>query len=961
MTDTHRTPSVETLLAERAWVEGLARSLVRDAATADDVVQQTWLAAITRPPREPGALRGWLSRVVRNKASESRRGEARRERWEGAARAEGGGVHAEGADEVVAKAEILRRVVDAVMGLDEPYRTAILLKFFEGLEATEVAARTGVPAETARTRIKRGLARLRERLDAESGGDGRAWALALIPLAGPPEGFGVGETAAAAAAGGVIVASLKTWAAAALVGAILGAFVTAGVMGGAPQGKGGAEVAEAGRVAGGGTGGGGGAARSEGVGGATKRGAGPGAPSGTTDAAAPGAAIAAGGEALLRAAGDAIDLPPKAPRPITGRVTTKDGAPVAGAVVRLWAQRNSDRPPARRGTIPPVPDAATRRADTVRAMAFDEATRREAVTDADGRYSIGDLYEATYHASAFASGFDVRVGPRGSSSSKPGGTVDFVASAIAVVPVSVRMADGSAPPDRVLVRWAIPDGGGGGGSAWWEPADPVVVMEPGKWELRAEMGKSARSEAVAAVVKTGEANAPLSLTLAVIDTLTGTVRFDPSDDSWDDADVSVHRRGAVNLAAPLHRGSVRSPDFRFRFEGVEPGEYELVASAGQFTEFARAPVTIVPGAVTKDIDVPRLGPDKVLLVRVTGPDGNPVGSRGVSFGVDIVYHGGVSAIGLRGESKGDGLFRVPVPTGQGLGNPGRDAAYRLELRHEKFGTRAAPFTPGVTRDLRFSFQASAEFEPVFVGCDDTSVRRRLRAILMLLEQPMRDALNSNLEKSVEPGRYAVALWLQAPEGAAHEGRVLTRTLVDLRSGSNSVELRVPALYTVRIRHPAGTQGVEVTFSAARLPRDAGSMPTVVTDESGRVTIPDVPTGKYSAVIHAGGEAREMILDVSGSGEFEFVQTSLAGFEVTIDDRSAGLATAGLETGDLLTEMDGARIDSMNRMRTLLYAARHRTSATLAVLRGGRRVELTTDPKHLVAEPLYGGRLDAVLR
>ncbi len=39
-------PSTEQLLADIAWIRRLARALVRDDATADDVVQETWLAHV---------------------------------------------------------------------------------------------------------------------------------------------------------------------------------------------------------------------------------------------------------------------------------------------------------------------------------------------------------------------------------------------------------------------------------------------------------------------------------------------------------------------------------------------------------------------------------------------------------------------------------------------------------------------------------------------------------------------------------------------------------------------------------------------------------------------------------------------------------------------------------------------------------------------------------------------------
>jgi len=205
MTDAMRPLSVETLLAERAWVEALARSLVADDATAADVVQQTWLAAVESPPRS--SSRGWLARVVRNAAFQSHRAASRRARHEAAAVARA--PEPSPADTVV-RAEAHRRVVDAVMALDEPYRTSVLLRFFEGLESADVARRTGVPVETARTRIKRALALLRGRLDRDAGGDGRAWALAIAPLVEVGR-MGTPIAVTTAAAGGAVMAgTVKT-------------------------------------------------------------------------------------------------------------------------------------------------------------------------------------------------------------------------------------------------------------------------------------------------------------------------------------------------------------------------------------------------------------------------------------------------------------------------------------------------------------------------------------------------------------------------------------------------------------------------------------------------------------------------------------------------------------------------------------------------------------------------------
>ena len=102
-------------------------------------------------------------------------------------------------------------MVEAVLHLELPYRDVILCRFYEELPPRDIAKRLDLPVETVKTRLKRGLQRLRALLDAELGAnDGRSWCLALLPMAGWKPG-----ASAAASAGmslslpGVIAMSVK--------------------------------------------------------------------------------------------------------------------------------------------------------------------------------------------------------------------------------------------------------------------------------------------------------------------------------------------------------------------------------------------------------------------------------------------------------------------------------------------------------------------------------------------------------------------------------------------------------------------------------------------------------------------------------------------------------------------------------------------------------------------------------
>src|SRR5262245_66221063 len=72
-------PTADALLAHAEFVRALARSLVRDPDTADEVAQRTLVAAWSRPPGEHGSLQGWLVRCIRNFAHGARRASERRE------------------------------------------------------------------------------------------------------------------------------------------------------------------------------------------------------------------------------------------------------------------------------------------------------------------------------------------------------------------------------------------------------------------------------------------------------------------------------------------------------------------------------------------------------------------------------------------------------------------------------------------------------------------------------------------------------------------------------------------------------------------------------------------------------------------------------------------------------------------------------------------------------------------
>jgi RNA polymerase sigma factor (sigma-70 family) len=205
----------EDLLAHADWARELAAHLVRDAATADDLVQDAMTAAIEKPPLADRPVRPWLAAVIRKMALARRRGDARRGRRESAVGAAAATRPTPSAADVVARLDAHRVLASAVADLPEPLRATVYLRYYEGLDSPEIARRHGVAAETVRWRLAKALDELRVRLDARSPGGRREWLAALAPIAAshlapPSAGPKLSPAPGAAVITGVVAMTLTT-------------------------------------------------------------------------------------------------------------------------------------------------------------------------------------------------------------------------------------------------------------------------------------------------------------------------------------------------------------------------------------------------------------------------------------------------------------------------------------------------------------------------------------------------------------------------------------------------------------------------------------------------------------------------------------------------------------------------------------------------------------------------------
>ncbi len=143
-----------------------ARSLLREPAAADDLVQDCLERAITRwgQRRSDGDVRSWLFAILHNLGVNRMRQTARR----------GPHVAIEDADETaVSRAPSQedglrhRDLVRALQELPEDQRAVVLLVSVEGLSYAGTAKAVAIPVGTVMSRLSRGRERLLRSMDAE--------------------------------------------------------------------------------------------------------------------------------------------------------------------------------------------------------------------------------------------------------------------------------------------------------------------------------------------------------------------------------------------------------------------------------------------------------------------------------------------------------------------------------------------------------------------------------------------------------------------------------------------------------------------------------------------------------------------------------------------------------------------------------------------------------------------------
>ncbi|MGV3708940.1 MAG: RNA polymerase sigma factor [Gemmatimonas sp.] len=141
-----------------------AYGMLGERADAEDVLQETFLRAYMALGRydERDQFRGWLYRILTNQCRNALTSRGRRSRRfiQDEVAIEGAPAPPEALPNGIQDVALSK----ALAQLDPAQREALLLKYAEGLEYTEMSAMTGVGESALKMRVKRGSERLRRLL-----------------------------------------------------------------------------------------------------------------------------------------------------------------------------------------------------------------------------------------------------------------------------------------------------------------------------------------------------------------------------------------------------------------------------------------------------------------------------------------------------------------------------------------------------------------------------------------------------------------------------------------------------------------------------------------------------------------------------------------------------------------------------------------------------------------------------
>jgi hypothetical protein len=645
---------------------------------------------------------------------------------------------------------------------------------------------------------------------------------------------------------------------------------------------------------------------------------------------------------------------------ITGRVSTPDGEPLDGVLVRAARQRTY---PYRykRGKGPPEADGPEDRLrEYAERLHYEHGNRREAVTGSEGGFTLTEIADdAEYRISAWKRGYEIRARPS-SRKYRAGDKVELLAKPLALVPVEIVLPAGG-PPEEAKIEIRV---GTGTQRQGWTPDEKEIGLEPGTVSIRAVGGEEGEFASEEQEVEVDVENPPSSLTfrLEARPGIRGRVTF-PEGQEYSYGEVSVLRILPGKEADPqrLVREGQRKTvysyrDGKFLFLDLPAGSYLLGLVMNRRDVVASASVEVSGGMVVHDLVAPAPDPEDSVVVRAEGPDGKLV--------TDLYLTTGYT--GPKGSGTGvalntrlpDGTFRVAHHVVQEE-HEDPDVRHWINVRSNRFGAQRVEYDRASTRELTVRFEAPATLEVTLDGYLGTEYEGVVRLSLREASKggsgsyyssyyggSRQNPLSAEGKQKfgpVQPGDYVISVGLQMER---YGSRTVATVPVALKSGANRETVSLPALYTLTVLLDA-KDGSQVYIR-----QQGGYTSASKKVKDGRAVFEKLAAGDYT--IHAQG--KQMVVKIPGQTEVRLEGQAMNAYRVSITDPKGNMAQAGLQDGDVIIGIDDTEFEDTSQMWAAVTLAKSKKSVTLTLIRGNARHRMSVDFGKIYQHPQAGGSL-----
>ncbi|MGE3166779.1 MAG: hypothetical protein AB7O52_17890 [Planctomycetota bacterium] len=631
------------------------------------------------------------------------------------------------------------------------------------------------------------------------------------------------------------------------------------------------------------------------------------------------------------------ELPTRAVGEIAGviRVQALDEAeqPVAGVEVAL-------RPVGLPNGVEPIDlvqndleEYVRRRVDEQRYLS---AIRRSGATDANGTLEFGDVVSGCYRVEPGGDGFQFQVDVEGQNNSVvvPGNSVTIRVSPASTLPVLVLLPDGTPALNATI---EVRDTTGSQRRLAWSQGQPNLRLQPGRYQVSAELNELFEAEPQEVVVSSTEPTPRLLIRLQpsrrlLIEVVAdGVVDGVPVALFWREADGEVDTN---LLAADSYEQqlSFKQGKVQHSVPDLVPGPYWVGASYHEERVDVATRIELGTEAQTVHLTLPPLGSQEQLRFVVLAADGTRPEDVMIQLLVgEQNLHGGV-----RQFREADGtIVLLPGPE-VARQRASQDGKLRARVVVSDLGSRTVPVEVGETV-VRFAAAGRLEVEVLGATRDGwDSIYLTLRPVgdsepqggTSFSRSSEPSDTNPKFTATAEAGEY----WL---EGQLSEVISLPRERVRLAPGSQTMTVQLPATHRLVVEIPEGTESGSTVLMSTRH-QVSGLSPTHVDGRA--ATFDGVPAGDYYLMV---GE-QFMRLRVTGAQQTPFVALRLNALEVAMDEELTELH--GLRSGDLIVAVAGKSFEGAEEVQLAFASFTDGEGFELEVLRAGQRVPIALDPE-----------------